>query len=116
MRLLRLTAVAIILFGMTACHSAYVEATVTNATSAAVTLVEVDYPSASFGTQSLAPQQQYHYRFKILGEGPLKLIYTDQFHKEISSNGPNLHEGDEGSLRITITPQAVQWEANAHKH
>ena len=52
------------------CHSAYINTTVTNHTAKPIELLEVDYPSASFGTQNLAPGGVFHYRFKILGSRP----------------------------------------------
>lgn len=92
------------------CHSAFVEATVSNRTSQPLELIEVDYPSASFGTQSLAPGADFHYRFKVLGEGKLKLIYTDAQHREQKAEGPLLKEGTEGPIHITIQPDGVHWQ------
>lgn len=92
------------------CHSPYVEATVSNRSGKPIELLEVDYPSASFGTQNLAPDVNFHYRFKVLGSGPTKLLYTDSSHQEHKSNGPVLKEGAEGSLAITITTTGVIWQ------
>ena len=94
---------------LTACRSAFVTATIQNRTSQPIQLLEVDYPSASFGTQSLAPGADFHYRFKVLGEGKLKLVYTDAAHQEKKFEGPFLKEGAEGPLTITIIPNDVQW-------
>lgn len=104
--ILALAATTLLLGG---CHSRYVEATVTNHTGRTIQLLEVDYPSASFGTQNLAPDAVFRYRFKVLGSGPTKLIYTDAAHQEHSANGPALHEGDEGRLTIDVTPSNPQW-------
>ena len=92
------------------CHSAYIEATVKNSTGEAVSLVEVDYPSASFGRESLPADAQYQYRFKILGSGPTKVLWTDSAHHEHSVSGPQLHEGQEGKLTITLTSASATWE------
>ncbi len=92
------------------CKAPAVEATVSNHTSAAITLVEVDYPSASFGTQNLAPGADYHYRFSVIGSGPMKLLYTDAARKDHTFPGPSLAEGATGPLQITITPDTVQWQ------
>jgi len=92
------------------CHSPYVEATVSNRTPQRLQLVEVDYPSASFGTQILAPGADFHYRFKVLGHGKLKLTYTDAANKEQKSEGPDLNEGAEGPLHILIEPSGIQWQ------
>ena len=69
------------------CHSRYVEATVVNTTGTAVSLVEVDYPSASFGRETLAAGAEYHYRFKVLGSGGTKVLWTDGTHGEHSVAG-----------------------------
>ena len=93
------------------CKSAFVNATVRNLTDHSIRLVEVDYPSASFGVQSLAPAGELHYRFKILGRGLLKLTYPDDSGRERSVTGPELHEGLDGTLVISITRDgAVQWQ------
>ena len=113
MRLCSTVVSASLLFA-TGCHSAYIETTLRNATGHAITLVELDYPSASFGTQSLAPNQDFHYRFKILGSGDLKLTYTDFNNQDRKANGPALHEGDEGTLLITVTPSGAQWTSSFH--
>lgn len=102
-------AAVIALAGLTGCHSHYVEADVKNDSGAAVSLVEVDYPSASFGTESLASGAVYHYRFKILGDGPVKILWTDAQRKDHSVSGPSLHEGQEGTLTVTITGSTALW-------
>lgn len=92
------------------CHSPYVAATVSNRSSQPIELVEVDYPSASFGTQNLAPGADFHYRFKVLGSGPIKLLYTDSAHHDHKSDGPVVNEGSEGSLIILIADTGVTWK------
>ena len=92
------------------CHSPYVVTTVSNRTSQPIELLEVDYPSASFGTQNLAPGADFHYRFKVLGSGSMKLLYTDSAHHDHKSDGPFLKEGAEGPLAILITDAAVTWQ------
>jgi hypothetical protein len=86
-----------------------VNATVKNDTGGMVTLVEVDYPSASFGRESLAEGATYPYRFKVLGSGATKVSWTDAARKEHASAGPDLHEGQHGQLAITLTPTGAQW-------
>jgi hypothetical protein len=98
------------LFATTGCHSPYVAATVSNHTSKPIELLEVDYPSASFGTQNLAPGADFHYRFKVLGSGKMKFLYTDSTHQDHKSDGPFLEEGAEGPLAITITDTGVAWQ------
>jgi hypothetical protein len=91
-----------------------VQADVKNASGAAVNLVEVDYPSASFGVQSLAPGAEFHYRFKILGEGETQILWTDAAEKQHTVKGPSLHEGLQGPLTVTITGATATWETQLH--
>lgn len=97
---------------VTGCHSDHVQATVTNHTSQPILLLEVDYPSASFGTERLAPGAAYHYQFKVLGTGKMKLTYTDASHKDHKSDGPYLNENADGPVDITIAPDGVHWETS----
>jgi hypothetical protein len=105
MRLFKLFALAAALFP-TGCHSPFVEATISNHTADPIALIEVDYPSASFGTQTLAPGQDFHYSFKILGDGPTTLLWTDAAHHDHKASGPALREGQEGQLSIIFNPNA----------
>jgi hypothetical protein len=110
MRSIPAFAFALSLVATTCCHSPYVVTTVSNRTTHPIELIEVDYPSASFGTQNLAPGTDFHYRFKVLGSGSMKLIYTDSSHQDHKSDGPFLKEGAEGPLTIAITDTGVTWQ------
>ena len=110
MRILPTFALLPILMATAGCHSPYVAATVSNRTAQSLNLIEVDYPSASFGTENLAPGADFHYRFKVLGSGNMKILYTDSAHHDHKSDGPLLHEGAEGRLMIVVTPTGVMWQ------
>ena len=112
MRLMLAPALLIGLIAATGCHSPYVQATVSNRTGKTIELLEVDYPSASFGAQGLAPGADFHYRFKVLGSGNMKLIYTDAAQHEQKSEGPFLKEGAEGPVTITVSPEGVHWKTS----
>ena len=94
------------------CHSAFVQATVHNQSGKAIPLFEVDYPSASFGSGQLAADASFHYRFKISGDGPVQVSWTDSQEHEHKAKGPLLHEGEEGTLDLTLGPNAAQWTAS----
>lgn len=91
------------------CHSAFVDAVVRNHTQKPISLLELDYPSASFGTQTLAPGSDFRYKFKVLGSGVTKLSWTGPTETQIQTSGPDLAEGDEGSLTVTVEPGFVEW-------
>lgn len=109
MRLLRAAAFLAFLTAALGCHSHYVAATISNRTAQPIDLLEVDYPSASFGTQSLAPGADFHYRFKVLGSGNVSVTYTTSSFHNKKSEGPLLKEGDEGPLQIVIASDGVRW-------
>jgi hypothetical protein len=95
------------------CHSPYVQTTVVNHSGATLRLLEVDYPSASFGTTDLAANGEYHYRLKIQGSGTVKMDYVDVQGKPHHAVGPELDEGQEGTLVVTVDQAGgVTWTPN----
>ena len=104
------------MIALTGCHSAYVNATVSNRTAAPISVVQIEYPSASFGTQTIAPGADFHYRFKVLGSRPMKITWTDSGEHEQKATGPTLTEGTEGQLNITVANDGVHWQAPASTH
>jgi len=105
-----LIALALITLATTGCRSPYVTTTLSNRTTQPIALLEVDYPSASFGTENLAPGADFHYRFKVIGSGNMKLLYTDSAHHDHKSDGPFLKEGAQGPLAIVIADTGVTWQ------
>jgi hypothetical protein len=93
-----------VLMAATACHSYHVDATVENRTGAPVQLLEVDYPSASFGADSLSAGQVFHYRIQLRGSGPLKVQYTGADGRQAQIDGPSVVERQEGTLEIVLLP------------
>jgi hypothetical protein len=105
--------IMLVLVSLAGCRSAFIETTLRNDGDAPVKLIEVDYPSASFGTQALAPHAIYHYRFKVQGAGPVTLSYTGSDGKTHSATGPTLEEGQHGVLTIAIDAAGkVAWTEN----
>ena len=90
------------------CHSYHVDVTIENRTGAPVQLLEVDYPSASFGAGSLTADGVYHYRIQLRGSGPVKILYsvseTGHPQHSVQIEGPSLAELQEGSLQIVLLP------------
>lgn len=101
----RIAAVALLpMLAAAACRSPHVEVTVENRTGAEVRLLEVDYPSASFGVNSIAPGSAYHYRIQVTGAGTVKVQYSDPANHQPQATGPELKEGDRGRLQIVLLP------------
>lgn len=89
---------------LTGCHSAHVDVAVENRTGTPIRLLEVDYPSASFGSDSLAADATYHYRIQVQGSGPIKVQYTASDGRQPQIQGPALAEKQEGTLEIVLLP------------
>jgi len=88
------------------CHSYRIDAVVENRTGGPIELLEVDYPSASFGMDKLAAGSDDHYRFQVRGSGPVKVQYTESStQKARQSTGPSLSEHQEGHLEIVLLPE-----------
>jgi hypothetical protein len=102
--LLRAGIVATVLAAASGCHSYHVETTIDNRTGEAIKLLEVDYPSASYGADSLAAGAEFHYRIQVEGKGPLKVLYTTAEGKPVEITGPTLAERQEGRLEIVLLP------------
>lgn len=107
----RLTAAALpALLVLAGCHSYHVETTVENHTGGPIRLLEVDYPSASFGVNSLAAGAEYHYRIQLRGSGPIQVQYTTEDGSKIQVAGPSsLSDQRDLSLRIELLPHDTQF-------
>ena len=98
---------------LSGCRSAYVQTAIVNRTGGAVHVVEVDYPSASFGTQQIASNQTFNYRFKVQGSGPVQISYTGDHSDSHTASGPTLNDGEQGTLTITLGANgSVTWTPN----
>ena len=107
----RACTLVLLLLPVVGCHSAFIEATVENDSGRPLKLVEVDYPSASFGASSLGAGARFPYRFKLQGSGPIKIEFTDAEGKVHDATGPDLKDGQQGALSIRIDASyQVHWQ------
>lgn len=91
-------------FLLSACHSYHIDTTIQNRTGTTIQLLEVDYPSASFGVDAMAPSADFHYRFQVSGSGQLKVSYTVANGQTVKISGPTLVERQQGTLEIVLEP------------
>jgi len=94
----------LIIPAITGCKSYWIDATVENQTGQSIHELEVDYPTASFGSNGLAPGATMHYRFQIRGSGPVKVEYSVPDGKTTRAQGPTLTEHQQGGLTIRLLP------------
>jgi hypothetical protein len=94
-----------VLLTASGCRSYWVDADIRNRTGQPIHELEVDYPTASFGTNALAPEADMHYRFQIRGSGPVKVEFTTGDGKTAHGQGLTLTERQQGQLTILLLPQ-----------
>ena len=103
-----IVAASVAMLGCVGCKSYWIDTSVENQSGQAVRELEVDYPTASFGTNSLAPGATMHYRFQIRGSGPVKVEYTSSDeklpNKLVRAQGLTLTEHQHGQLMIRLLP------------
>ena len=87
------------------CRTYIVDVTVENHTGGVVNQLEVDYPSASFGVDSLPDGAVYRYHLQLQDSGPVKVSYTEGEKRQYKSTGPTVHQGQHGRLEIILNPQ-----------
>jgi hypothetical protein len=96
---------SVALLSVSGCHSYRINVEVENRTGAAIELLEVDYPSASFGLDKFASGGDYHYGFQVRGDGPVKVQYTEAASQRVRQmTGPEIFERQEGQLEIVLLP------------
>ena len=93
------------LLALAGCHSYHVEVSVENRTGGAIQLLEVAYPSASFGANSLTAGEVFHYRIQLRGRGPMKIQYTASDGRAAETIGPEVTENQEGRIEIVLLPE-----------
>jgi hypothetical protein len=83
---------------------------IVNQQATPVSLVQVSYPGGTFGVQTIGAGASFHYRFRDLSDDAASLDFTDAAHHDHKAKGPQLKQGQEGTLRIAIEPNSrVQW-------
>ena len=84
------------------CRSAWIQCTIVNHQATPVALVEVNYPGGSFGVDAIGAGGTYAYRFHALSTDTASLDFTDAARHDHTVKGPEIEQGQEGTLRIEI--------------
>ncbi len=105
-----LCAAGVLLILPSGCRSPWIQCTIVNQQATPVSLVQLSYPGGTFGVQTIAASGSFHYRFRDLSDDAASLDFTDAAHHDHKAKGPQLKQGQEGTLRIAIEPNnQVQW-------
>lgn len=101
---LRILVMSALIMSASGCKSYWIDANIENKTGQSIHELEVDYPSASFGANTLASGATMHYRFQTRGSGPVKVEYSFGDGKTTHAQGLNLAEHQQGRLTIRLLP------------
>jgi hypothetical protein len=100
-------AVLILLLAATGCRSRVIRVSLINTSDQALSTIIVDYPTATFGVNTLAPGKTFQYTIKPLDSGVLKLQFTDASGKIHNVTGPAVKKGQEGTIAIRINQDSA---------
>src|SRR5258707_9371659 len=96
-------AVAMLLMSALAgCRSHVVKINLINTSTEPVKTIIVDYPTATFGKDALAPGATFSYAIKPLETGMMKVQFTDAKGAIHSYSGTTLHKNDDGVIDVNI--------------
>src|SRR5262249_22211309 len=100
-------AVLILLFSVTGCRSHVIKVSLTNTSAQPLSAIIVDYPTATFGVNTLAPGKTFQYTIKPLDSGALKIQFADANGKIHRATGPVVMKGQEGTIQINLTQDSA---------
>src|SRR4029077_9929196 len=93
---------ALLVFILAGCRAHMVTVRLVNASVEPISTVIVDYPSATFGKDKLAPGETFSSPVKFTDTGPIKVQFTDAKGVNHSYTGPVVHQNAEGSIEIKL--------------
>ena len=89
------------------CRSHVIQVTLINTSAQPVSNIIVDYPGATFGKNTLAPGDVYHYVIKPVESGALKIQFTNAQGATRSVSGPAVQKDQEGSIEIKLNQDSA---------
>jgi hypothetical protein len=107
MKSFRLILPFIFLIALAGCRSRVVKVNLINISAEPVKTIIVDYPTATFGKDKLAPGETFSYAIKPLETGMMKVQFTDAQGAIHDYHGTTLHKNDDGVLMVNISQSGV---------
>src|SRR4051794_1812070 len=100
MKSLRWVIAVVFALSLSGCRAHMVTIKLINTSASPLSTIIVDYPSATFGKDKLAPGETFSSPVKLTDDGPLKVQFTDANGGNHAYTGPLLHKSEEGSIDI----------------
>ncbi len=102
MKSLRLVVAIFSALWLSGCRAHVVKISMTNTSAQPIKTIIVDYPSATFGKDTLAPGETYFSLIKPVDHGPIKVRFTDAQGVNHAYESISLQQGDDGSVNIKL--------------
>src|ERR1051325_8293668 len=102
MRIARAIVVLLLFTAVSGCRAHMLAIRLVNASAEPLSTIIVDYPSATFGKDKLAPNETFSSPVKITAAGPLKIQFTNARGAIHTYTGLLLHPNQEGSIEIKL--------------
>lgn len=112
----RCTVVFVIVAALAGCRAHMVTFQLINTSAQPISTIIVDYPSASFGKDKLAPGETFASPVKLTDDGALKIQFTDANGHNHALTGPVLHKNQEGSIAIKFDQNTATVDTSAVAH
>jgi hypothetical protein len=88
---------------MAGCRARVVKIILTNTSAEPIKTIIVDYPTATFGKDTLAPHETYFSLVKPVDKGRIKVHFTDAQGTTHTYESVSLEPGDDGWVNIKLT-------------
>ena len=93
----------VFLMAISGCRAHVVKISLTNTSAEPIRTIIVDYPTATFGKDALAPRETYFSLVKPVDKGPITVRFTDAQGGSHTYKSASLQPGDDGWVNIKLT-------------
>ena len=94
------------------CRAHMVTIRLINSSPEPISTIIVDYPSATFGKDKLAPKETFASSVKFTDTCMIKVQFTDAKGTNHTYTGPVVHKNDEGSIDLKLDQNSAQATPN----
>jgi hypothetical protein len=95
------------------CRAHMLKIKLVNTSASPLSTIIVDYPSATFGKDRLAPGETFSSSVKLTDNGTLKVQFTDANGGNHVYAGPVLHKNQEGMIEVRFTQDSATANVNS---
>jgi hypothetical protein len=101
---------------MAGCRARVVKIILTNTSAEPIKTIIVDYPTATFGKDTLAPHETYFSLVKPVDKGRIKVHFTDAQGTTHTYESVSLEPGDDGWVNIKLTQTSAETGFDLTRH